>query len=179
MGFTRVERAFLALFKDPMAPIQNVTNASTIAGTSNASEDELISALATISDSTNHAPNEGSDAAENTMPPIDLLWNSLNAMNQANILTPRTNVTATAVIPNNAVSNSMESPASVFYEADAKDLPIETPMSHILEDFLQAHNEKDVLQKCLKQAKLNYTAEIESLRVEQAAQDKSMFETLN
>jgi hypothetical protein len=117
VGFTRVERAFLALFKDPMAPIQNVTNASTIAGTSNASEDELISALATISYSTNHAPNEGSDAAENTMPPIDLLWNSLNAMNQANILTPRTNVTATAVTPNNAVRNSMESPASVFYEA--------------------------------------------------------------
>jgi len=30
-----------------------------------------------------------------------------------------------------------------------------------------------------KTIKLNYTAEIESLRVEQAAQDKSMFETLN
>jgi hypothetical protein len=69
-------------------------------------------------------------------------------------------VTATAT---NAVNNSAESPGSVFYEADAKDLSIETPMSHVLEDSIRAHNENNVLQERLRQAKLNYTAEIDRL----------------
>jgi hypothetical protein len=49
-------------------------------------------------------------------------------MNLANLPTPQTTMTATAA---NAVNDSAESRASVFYEADAKDLPTETPMSHI------------------------------------------------
>ena len=172
-GFTWVERTFLALSEDPVAPIWNVTNASTIAGASNTSEDELSSAVATTSNSINNVANEGTDAAEN-IPPIDLLWNSFAETNPANLPTPQSNVTAMATT---AVSNSTESPAGVFYEADAKDLPIETPMSHILEDFLCAHNKKDVLQERLRQAEWNYTAEIDHLRTEQAAQDKSMIET--
>jgi len=48
-GFIRIECAYLALSKDPNAPIQNVTNVSTIAGVSNASEDELSSSVVTTS----------------------------------------------------------------------------------------------------------------------------------
>jgi hypothetical protein len=71
-GFTRVERAYLALSEDPNAPIWNVTNAFMIAGVSNASEGELSSAVATTSNSVKNGTNASTDAAEN-IPPIATL----------------------------------------------------------------------------------------------------------
>jgi hypothetical protein len=94
--------------------------------------------------------------ASSTQPPVDLLWSSFST-NQADTPTPRTQVPTTQLTPaptmNAATTTkaceSTESPTSIFHDTNPTDLPIETPMSHVLDDYLCAHNEKDVLQERL------------------------------
>jgi hypothetical protein len=140
---------------------------------SHATKDDLSSANAT-SNAVNENPSETSNINNNAIPPIDdLLWNNINALHQANIPTPRTQTTAAPITSTpshidlngtrvneqnvNTVQNSSE---SVFYEPELTDLPVYNSMSEILDDFLRAHNNKDILQACLKQAELNHSMEI-------------------
>jgi hypothetical protein len=99
---------------------------------------------------------------------------------------PRTHVPTTQFTPAPTINaaatteacESTESPTIIFHDTNPTDLPIGTPMSHILDDFLRAHNEKDVLQERLKQAELHFSTKMERMCVAQAAQDKSLLPTL-
>jgi len=156
----------------------------TIAGASSNSEDDLTLIITPQHEQGNFRPDD--QVASTTLPPVNLLWSSF-ATNQANIPTPQTHVPTTQLTPAPTINvatttetcECTESPTSIFHYTNHIELPIKTPMSHILDDFLHVHNEKDVLQERLKQAELHFSTEMERMHITQAAQDKSLLSTLD